>query len=506
HNHTMLPSHSQQHSKLAERARMNRRQNNPCTRASGNGTTIGTFQDFTLLCNTNVDGDVLDRMDAFDLTACMDLCSSFHPRCDGASFDGARCALKTRLAPVDPRQFARGIDSGIASFPEASSNCATLPTTQTALGTNFQIMCGFIIAGNDISQNFAPTFQDCLGQCAATSGCAAVSFDPSQDLGFKNCYLKTGVANPGDLAADRRTDSARVLAAAVDNQPPPGPGVSTIPVPPGGAANGNGNGVVFFTPPANPSITPSSLELPPASTTTTATPSPDQGTSSLPDIIISSSSSTDPIPPFSFPTSTSPFPETLPNSDTTDSSLTASNAWIAAPVVGSVAAIALIVISFIMLKRRRQASPSSTPTTESRRDISRPSPISGLFTAWLPSRWSSAVGLRVPPLPGRNVNVSRSSTVGSSGGRKGMGNFSEVNTGGVVGERRNSVRNSVLGMVGGRDMRGMERLGDVEEGRGERGDIEDEKGGVKVYEVRNGKAELKELRSSLNGLGQNRWS
>lgn len=90
--------------------------------------------------------------------------------------------------------------------------------------------------------------------------------------------------------------------------------------------------------------------------------------------------------------------------------------------------------------------------------------------------------------------------MGSSGRR--MGNFSEVNTG----ERRNSVRNSVLSMVGDRDRRGMERLGDIEEGEMGRGEKEGERGGVKVYEVRNGRAELRELRSSLNGLGQNRWS
>ncbi|KAK4200966.1 hypothetical protein QBC40DRAFT_224317 [Triangularia verruculosa] len=462
----MSHSHGQQHTRLLERSRMNRRQNNPCTRGSGNGTTIGSFQDFTVFCNTNLDGDVIERIDAFDLTACMDLCSSFHPRCDGASFDGARCFLKTRLAPVDPRQLFRGIDSGIASFPEASSNCVTLPATQTALGTNFQIMCGFIIAGSDLSQNFAPTFQDCLGQCAVTSGCAAVSFDPSLDLGFKNCYLKTGVANPGDLAADRRTDSARIIAAGDPNQPPPGPGVSTIPVPSGAA---NGNGVVFFTPPANPSITPSSIELPPATTTA---PLADALTTSLPEIISSTELAP---PPFAFPTASSPnpFPDTFSGDN---ESAPSSNAWIAAPVVGSVAAIALIVISFIMLKRRRQSSPSSTPT-EPRRDISRPSPISGLFTAWLPSR----------------------STVGS--GRKMMGNFNEVNTG----DRRNSVRNSVLGMVGGGERRGMERLDDIEEGMG-MGKGEKEGDGVKVYEVRNGRAELKELRSSLNGLGQNRWS
>ena len=122
-------------------------------------------------------------------------------------------------------------DSALASFPNASSNCVTLGGSQRALGTNFTTMCGFIINGSDIGQNFAPTFQDCLGQCAATRGCAAVSYDPSLNLGFKNCYLKINIANPNTIAADRRTDSALVAAAAADpasSSPPP----PTTPVPP----------------------------------------------------------------------------------------------------------------------------------------------------------------------------------------------------------------------------------------------------------------------------------
>ncbi|SPQ25493.1 b70aff9a-902b-487a-8f75-5a5b7bcaae2e [Thermothielavioides terrestris] len=129
--------------RVVERGGVQRRQNKtPCP--GGNGTTIGTDQSFTVLCNTDLGGDVLSRPSAGDLTA---------------------------------------------------SNCPTLNGAQQALGTSFTTLCGFIIDGNDISQNYAPTFQDCMGQCASTTGCAALSFDPSQNLGFKNCYLKTTVTN-----------------------------------------------------------------------------------------------------------------------------------------------------------------------------------------------------------------------------------------------------------------------------------------------------------------------
>ncbi|GAB1319560.1 Apple domain-containing protein [Madurella fahalii] len=487
-----------------ERARVHRRQNiAPCPR--GNGTTIGTFQEFTVLCNTNLEGDVLDRLDAFDFTACVDLCSSFHPKCEGASFDGSRCTLRAGIRPEEQRR-SRRTESAIGSFPGASSNCVTLSGDQQALGTSFTPMCGFIIAGNDIVQNFAPTFQDCLGQCAATSGCAALSFDPSQDLGFKNCYLKTAVANPNDIAADQRTDSAMVVNAAENppNDPPPAssagpgvvpgpvapptdPGVSTIPVPPPSSTPtaGAGNGVVFFTPPAGSSATE---PAPPAAST--VAPAPDSSPTPTDAVTTPSSSVVIGAPPFFFPSAgTTPAssdqaaPETA-GQDSGDA--TSTNAWIAAPVVGSIAAIALIAVTFTMLKRRRRGNGDGGRKIP---DISRPWPISSLFTSWLPGSSSS--------------RGSRGDSGGSSRKMTGMGNFSVVNSRQQGTESRASVRDSVAGFLTGRPA-GMERLEDIEEGDG-RGGAEEarEKKDTPVYEVKNGRVEL---RNSLNGLGQNRWS
>jgi hypothetical protein len=200
-------------------------------------------------------------------------------------------------------------------------------------------MCGFIIAGNDISQNFAPTFQDCLGQCAATSGCAAVSFDPSQELGFKNCYLKTTLANPGDVAADRRTDSAMVAAAAAVPDPaatpaPANPGVSTIPLastPPAG----NG-GVIFFTPPAGSSSS-SGGTIPPAASPDPSAPTEPPPTTLTGDLASTPSSSSLPVDsfPFIFP---SPSSDTAPAPSSAEAAAAGdappSMAWVAAPVVG----------------------------------------------------------------------------------------------------------------------------------------------------------------------------
>ena len=438
---------------------------------------------------------MLDSLEAFDINACADICSSFHPRCDGVTFDGATCQLYGRASAATSRP-SRRHDAALGIFPAASSNCATLGASQQAAGSNFAIMCGSVIAGFDLSQNFAPTFQDCMGQCAATTGCAAVSFDPSLDQGFKNCYLKTTMPDQSAIAADARTDTAMIQNAAANPAPaaPAGQGVATIPLP-----APTTSGAVFFTPPGQntpppaepaPSLEASPtpvMELLPTGTTGTA-----------------AASSSTMLPPLFFPSSSAGaggsiltatvLPE-APAAEAEAGGETSSNAWIAAPVVGSVAAIALIVLSFIMLKRRRlgnrgTSSSSSSSTDGSlqphKRNISRPMAISAFFTSW----FSSSAGRRGS---GGGVGGDRS----RSRSRSRMGNFSEV-AAKQQPASRSSMRTSVTGLLRpGVAMGGMERLDDVEEAGSKRNST------TPQYDVRNGRMEL---RNSLNGLQQNRWS
>ncbi|KAK3294324.1 uncharacterized protein B0H64DRAFT_184421 [Chaetomium fimeti] len=500
------------------------RQNNKAPCPNGNGTTFGTFQEFTALCDTNLNGDFLDRIDAFDFTTCVDLCSSFHPKCEGASFDGSRCTLRNNLR-ADNQRFSRRSESAIASFPGASSNCVTLGGAQDALGTRFTTMCGFIINGNDMGQNFAPTFQDCLGQCAATTGCAAISFDPSQDLGFKNCYLKTAVGNPRAIAADRRTDSALVAAAEDDSDSssaaapptsspepssepspdpsPSNPGVSTIPL--SSAVPAGGGGVVFFTPPPGASTTLIPSTLPATSLPAPATTNP------VTDALSSSLATTPPFP-FPFPSSSSSTPPLSSSEAAPDSAAgqgaaaeVTSMAWVAAPVVGGVAAVALVAVSFVLLRRRRRGGAASGggegENEKQGGSFGGGGGLPGWLAAWLPASWASSSS------PGGGER-------GRGRGRRmtGMGNFSEVESGrrGSV-EVRGVVRDSVVGFVTGRPM-GMERLEDIEEGDagGASGSGSGEGKGVKkdgVSAAAEGKAgRSTELRASFNGLGQNKWS
>ncbi|KAM7187884.1 hypothetical protein V8F33_010998 [Rhypophila sp. PSN 637] len=527
---------------MMERSELGTRQSQaPCPQ--GNGTTVGADQEYTLLCNLLVDGDVMDRPDAFDFAACLNLCSSFHPKCEAISYNENRCLLKNNLQLGNSRT-ARRFDSAVARFPGASSNCPTVGATQLIGGnTTFGIMCGNIVAGFDMAQNFAPTFQDCMGQCAFTAGCGGVSFDASQDQGFKNCYMKTTVTNSSAIFPNQNIDSALIAnlaaadpAASPTTAPPAavpttaGPGVATIPLSQVTTAGGGGaGGAVFFTPPGETVGVPipisSAASVNPADTVVAppdSTLDPDisgelpQSDSALPpgaDVpftqgLTQSGGST---------IATAAPDSALDNSPPGDSG--SSNAWIAAPVVGSIAALVLIVLSFIMIKRRRRNNGFDSPLNGKTPIISRPSPVSSLFTTWLPS------SLPLPTIGGRNSRARASRGSGQSQNQK-MGNFSQVvgaqdQMSGGAGMGLSSklgMRGSVVGFFrpGGSTMSGMERLDDIEEMGGKKkrpGSTnsslvsDDDNVDMPVYNPNAKEKEAKlELRNSLNGLGQNRWS
>ncbi|KAJ9138393.1 hypothetical protein NKR23_g8456 [Pleurostoma richardsiae] len=460
---------------------LDRRDDSPCPQ--GNGTQIGTAQQFTVFCDLNDFGDVQSTMDADSLTACADICSSFHPKCEGVSFDNKKCRLKSSVDPAKARP-ARKIDMAVASFPTASSNCGSLGGSATAPnGMAFQLFCNNIINGKDISQAFAPTFQDCLGQCAGTGGCGAVSFDASMSQGFKNCYLK-GPAGPGDPLVDQGIDTAIMsnAAAAADPAPAPAPspGTTTVQAPPPPPET-----TTVVAPPTTvtaqpvPTPTPSTSETPapaPATTETpppvpvpastsggtffTPTPSPSAGvpppaaptTMTTQTVVVSTvapgsstiyvtSVLTLPVTPS--PATAAPETTVLPTtttaadggveSDLADAGAAGSRAWIAAPVVGGVAALVLIALMFVMWGRRRRESRRGHP----------------LWFDWL-------------PLPRRRPGNNLSSVSGGGGAGRGW-----------------SPRAGRFGNFW-RPGGGAEKLGD------------EETGGRGV------------LRDSMNGLGQNR--
>ncbi|KAI0539302.1 hypothetical protein GGR58DRAFT_244797 [Xylaria digitata] len=330
----------------------------PCP--NGNGTMIGGEQQFMVFCDARFKGNELLRQKTDSLATCAELCTSFqNPRCESAQFaNNNDCVLVGNLAPEGTRP-SRFFDSAAAIFPEPgpTSSCLQQGTGTTFLSQNsrFTLQCGMIANGNDLEQQFQMTLESCIAACSANSACGGVTFDPQQAAGFKNCYLKTTIdasnvfpkagvdsafiMNNANLGAGTRASGITVAPSAAT--PETTTFVTVIPAP------GTVSVAVTVIPtPSNGVVADPSAE---ASTEATSTEA-DNGRGNVNGI-------------------------GRPRFGSAGSSAS-SNAWIAAPVIGSVAALALILTIFVLWQRRRRRRDDSPLTNDKAGPLSRA--VSGL--------------------------------------------------------------------------------------------------------------------------------
>ncbi|KAI8953770.1 hypothetical protein F4801DRAFT_587970 [Xylaria longipes] len=332
--------------------RLQERQNSHAPCPNGNGTMIGDEQQFVVYCDTRFRGDEVFRQKADSLIACAEMCTSFqNPRCEGAEFGGNKdCVLLGNLVPQGTRP-SRFFDSAAAVLPQPgpTSSCSQQGTGTTFLSqsTSFTLQCGKIVNGKDLEQQFQMTLESCLAACSANPACGGVTFDPQQTAGFRNCYLKTTI-DAADLFAKTGVDSAVIVNNA--NQ----------------AANGNIAGDASTSVIA--SIPSDTISQPTAFITVV----PNQGAASSNVVTVS-------VPvPVTSTSSTGALADSTPEASAGAASTgtgngrggannsserpkfgnvgssNSSNAWIAAPVIGGIAALTLILAVFVLWGRRRR--------------------------------------------------------------------------------------------------------------------------------------------------------
>ncbi|KAI1312333.1 hypothetical protein F5Y03DRAFT_234326 [Xylaria venustula] len=322
----------------------------PCPK--GNGTMIGDQQQFVVFCNSRFQGDELLRQKADSLTACAGLCTSFqNPRCEGAQFkDNSDCVLVGNLVPQGTRS-THFFDSAAAVFPQPgpTSSCSAQGTGNTFLSQNarFTLQCGKIANGGDLEQQFQMTFESCIAACSANQACAGVSFDPQQTAGFQNCYLKSTI-DPANVFTKTGVDSAFLM-----------------------------NDTSQLADTSASSVTDAAAA---SASTTYVTVIPDPGTVSIP-VTVTPTSSTNALAASTPKASTKAAPASAGADDGRNNehpkfggagSSASSNAWIAAPVIGGIAALTLILAIFVLWQRRRQRDNKNN--SPSRR--ARPGPMS----------------------------------------------------------------------------------------------------------------------------------
>ncbi|KAK8029803.1 hypothetical protein PG993_011094 [Apiospora rasikravindrae] len=209
------------------------RENDACV----NGTTVGSIQKFQVYCSSTARGRRTTSVDVPTLDDCADACARANPRCTAATFDGKSCAfhnetesVPSRLAAPDPSPKF----TAVVGLPtSSSSNCRAITqatTMQTINEVQFALSCGTNTGSDSLSNHFASSLQDCMGQCAQTSMCKAVSFNADQTLGFQvirrshkplycvpplliymsqNCFLKS--AAKSELSVAPLLDTAMVV-------------------------------------------------------------------------------------------------------------------------------------------------------------------------------------------------------------------------------------------------------------------------------------------------------
>ncbi|KAF2965233.1 hypothetical protein GQX73_g8330 [Xylaria multiplex] len=330
----------------------------PCP--NGNGTMIGGEQQFMVFCDTRFQGNELLRQKTDSLATCTGLCTSFqNPRCEGAQFaNNNDCVLVGNLVPEGTRP-SRFFDSAAAIFPVPgpTSSCLQQGTGTTFLSQNsrFTLQCGMIANGNDLEQQFQMTLESCIAACSANSACGGVTYDPQQAAGFKNCYLKTTI-DTSNVFAKAGVDSAFIMNNA-------------------NLGAGTKASEIMSSPSATTPETTTFVTVIPApgtvSVAVTVTPTPSRGVVADPAAQASTEATSTEVdngrgnvngigrPKFG-----------------SASSSASSNAWIAAPVIGSVAALALILTIFVLWQRRRRRRDDSSLTHDKAGPISRA--VSGL--------------------------------------------------------------------------------------------------------------------------------
>jgi hypothetical protein len=142
---------------------------------------------------------------AASLSDCMNLCSASHPLCSAVSYNAdmlegyANCYPKSNVASA---QFVTGeawiTHSAVATITNITVNCANNANITASNNKEFSLQCNQNRAGNDITVYHDVSLQKCAETCATYTNnqCVAVIFDGDMELGWENCYLKSGTGTP----------------------------------------------------------------------------------------------------------------------------------------------------------------------------------------------------------------------------------------------------------------------------------------------------------------------
>ncbi|KAF2626459.1 hypothetical protein BU25DRAFT_411855 [Macroventuria anomochaeta] len=189
----------------------------------------------------HVEGAFIGFYHTTTLEACVRICTDQSPLCKGVSWNPdysigfANCWPKTGFS--DNHMSTPSAKDGvihsvtITSFDRVDSNCPSSNSYATADNNNFDIHCGQLNEGTNITQIHTQNITSCMDSCATTDKCVGVVFDSTLQNGFKNCYLQNTTSTTSDKAS-------ATFAALSGSSIPSSSSSST----PGNSTSGSGSG------------------------------------------------------------------------------------------------------------------------------------------------------------------------------------------------------------------------------------------------------------------------
>ncbi|KAF2196461.1 hypothetical protein GQ43DRAFT_445083 [Delitschia confertaspora ATCC 74209] len=229
---------------------------------------------------------------ASSLKECVEICARQHPLCRAATYNPgleigwANCFAKTGWSDdkfiTPPKGHGTVHAAIITSIKPVDTECPKESEYTTVGGSRFDIQCGKLNTGTNITSLHTQNLAGCMDACAESDqGCIGVVFDSSLQNGYQNCYLQ----NTTNIIQDQPSASFAILA-----------GTKT----------------------PSSTLTLSSTSKPTSTSTGTVFASTQEGT---------------------------------PNNEKNDKKK--SKAWIAGPVIGGLAALALIFGAIFLWRRKR---------------------------------------------------------------------------------------------------------------------------------------------------------
>ncbi|OCL06289.1 hypothetical protein AOQ84DRAFT_440929 [Glonium stellatum] len=163
------------------------------------GKVIGGFDDCFQEYPECLSSPFIGYWHADSLQECMRICAQSHPLCLAVSWNPgmeigyANCWPKTGSgnAIADPATGQGVLHTAVVTSIETINTTCPSDNSYTTSGKTFDIHCGQLNTGTNITAVHRANLTSCLDTCANNKqGCVSVVFDSTLQGGFQNCYLQ----------------------------------------------------------------------------------------------------------------------------------------------------------------------------------------------------------------------------------------------------------------------------------------------------------------------------